>query len=154
MKDVMWVLQNCIEGRIIVSGGQDINVYRLNTVEAYDHVVDSWSYMPNMIERRAGHKSVAIRSKLFVVGELDINCEVFDSTCKQFVYIKKLPPRSFLRFEKKCPTEIVSIGSQIAVFAPDREILFYDVDNDEWSEKSCDATKDLELFACSKVRQV
>ena len=37
------------EGRVVVSGGY-VNVNNdLNTVEAYDHVANTWSSMPNMI---------------------------------------------------------------------------------------------------------
>ena len=36
------------EGRIVVSGGYNNNKGLLNTVEAYDHIDDSWKYMPNM----------------------------------------------------------------------------------------------------------
>ena len=118
-------------------------------------MADSWSYMPSMIERRGDHKSVAIRNKLFIVGKLDINCEVYDSTSKNFVYIKKLPPVSFCREDKNNPTEIVSIGNQILVFADLRDtILCYDIDTEVWSEKSCDATKDVSSFACTKVPQI
>ena len=143
------------EGRIVVSGGMGNAGNDLNTVEAYDHVADSWSYMPSMIETRSDHKSVAIRNKLFVIGELDMKCEVFDSTSKKFVYIKKLHPKSFLDDFENRPTEIVSIGSQIVMFADlSRTILLYDVENNEWSIKSCEATKDIQEFSCSKVPQL
>ena len=36
------------EGRIVVSGWYNNNEGLLNTVEAYDHIDDSWKYMPNM----------------------------------------------------------------------------------------------------------
>ena len=142
------------EGRIVASGGWNIDNGTLNTVEAYDHVADSWSYMPNMIQRRDSHKSVAIRNKLFIVGSFDVNGEVFDSTSKKFVFIKKTPAASFLR-DYRDPTEIVSIGSQIVVFADLRDtILFYDVDNDEWAEKFCERRKYISNFSCTKVPQV
>ena len=46
------------EGRIVVSGGSNNN-----TVED-DHIGDTWENMPNMINRRDGHKSV--KNKFFV----------------------------------------------------------------------------------------
>ena len=130
------------EGRIVVSGGYS-NIYRnnyyhfeqLNTVEVYDHIARSWSYMPGMIEKRCRHKSVAIKNKLFVVGGMEnTTCEVFDATCNRFVLLKS-PPVSFLR--SLCePAEVISIGSKLVVFC-DENILIYDTAQSEWSEKSC-----------------
>ena len=40
------------EGRIVVSGGCNENEEELNTVEAYDHIDNSWTNMQNMIVRR------------------------------------------------------------------------------------------------------
>ena len=54
------------EGKIVVTGRKNDDV-TLNTVEAYDHVVNTWSRMPNMIKERYGHKSVAVKNKLFAI---------------------------------------------------------------------------------------
>ena len=51
-------------GRIVVSGGW--SYVNSNTVDAYDPLADTWSPMPNMIERRYGHRSTAMRNKLFI----------------------------------------------------------------------------------------
>ena len=53
------------EGRVVVSGGyQDVRQgHRLNTVEVYDHVTDTWSYIPHMREERVGHSLVAYIKK-------------------------------------------------------------------------------------------
>ena len=75
------------EERIVVSGGHLHNEGRLNIVEAYDHIDDSWKYMPNMLERRNCHKSIAIKNKLFVIGSSNTTTvEVFDSCCGKFVF--------------------------------------------------------------------
>ena len=58
------------EGKIVVSGGCNENDEDLNTVEAYDHINDSWTKMPNMIEEKYCHKSIAIKNKLFIVSYL------------------------------------------------------------------------------------
>ena len=54
------------EGRIIISGGRFHDI--LNTVEAYDHVGNSWENIVNMVIERCGHKSVAVKNKLFAIG--------------------------------------------------------------------------------------
>ena len=110
--------------------------------------------MPNMIEERRAHKSVAINNKLFVVGGSPRStCEVFDSTCDNFVLLKQ-PPVSFRR-HLVSPTAVISIGSKLAVFDNQIEdLLFYHVENDEWSEESYDVTKSICLFSCVKVAQM
>ena len=51
----------------VVSGGFIQNTYRsTNTVEVYDHLDDTWSYVPNMVDSRHNHRLVTIKSKLFV----------------------------------------------------------------------------------------
>ena len=83
------------EGKVVVSGGYNDDHTRLNSVEAYDHVDDSWSCIPNMIETRFVHKSVAIRNKLYIVGGWTTrSCEVFDSCCNKFVLVKPHPEYS------------------------------------------------------------
>ena len=78
------------EGRVVVSGGSNSDEIILNTVEAFDHVGDTWEKMPNMINGRFGHKSIAVKNKLFVVGGIDTNdCEVFDSTTNKFTVLKQ-----------------------------------------------------------------
>ena len=91
------------EEKIVVFGGiNDNDIYNyVNTVEAYDPFANSWSSMPNMIEGRFRHGSVAIKNKLFVIGSLDgkgsNSCEVFDSNCNKFVLLKRL--QSTLTFD-------------------------------------------------------
>ena len=139
------------EGRIVVSGGINYGIF-LNTVEAYDHVADAWSNMPNMIESRYDHKSVAVKNKLFVVGgERSRNSEVFDSTCNKFVSLKP-PPESFIKY-LRCPAEVISIGNRLVVFLETGTILLYDFVNNEWSLKPCEVTKNIERYSCAKLPQ-
>ena len=137
------------DGRIVVSGGFGRGAI-LNSVEAYDHVSDSWSSMPNMSERRTGHKSVAIKSKLFVVGGLNTpTCEVFDSTCNKFVLLKRLSLhyRNYLYY----PVEVVSIGNDLVVFCnEDNNVLFYNVVSEVWSENTLELEKEISSFSCTK----
>ena len=148
------------KGRIVVCGGQIDFSNSSNTVEAYDHVADSWSHMPSMIERRNNHKFVAITNKLCVVRGGNTTCEVFDSTCNKFVLIK--PPQLYFQEYLNIPAEVISIGSKLLLFCDridrySKSILFYDVDNDEWSEESWKARRNtnkyLSNFSCVKVSQ-
>ena len=127
-------------GKIVVSGGNlwdDIRDPAPTTfVEAYDHISDSWSKFPSMNKRRAYHKSVAIRNKLFVVDELDI--EVYDSTCKKFVNLKV--PSSF---DRRCWGYSAFIGNKIITHG-----FYYDIEKEEWFEETEEFTKSLEEFKC------
>ena len=138
------------EGNIVVCGGYDNP--RVNTVEAYDHVADRWSYMPNMIEGRFYHKSVAVKNKLFVVGGIrSTSCEVYDSTCEKFVLLRQ-PPASFTKY-LSIPGEFITIGSNLAVFRHGGNCLLYDFVNNEWSDKTCEVTKDISWYSCAKLPQ-
>ena len=140
------------QGKIVVSGG--FNLFKkLNTVEAYDHVVDEWSYMPDMIEERFQHSSVAIKNKLFVLGGFKITFEVFDSITNKFVLLK--PPSKLLIYFLNNLAEVISIGSKLVVFHDEKNsILLYDVTNDEWSEKSCEITNNISRYCCVKAPQM
>ena len=138
------------EGRVVVSGGfrnlhsNDIS----NTVEAYDHVANTWFKLPNMIERRHYHKSVAVKNKLFLVGgDRTKTCEVFNSTTNKFCLLKK-PERLF---ESSSLTEVISIGTKLNIFCNKGRVIVFDIDNDEWSEKTCEATKNLLSFSCVRL---
>ena len=137
------------EGKVSVSGG--INNGRiLNTVEVYDHVDDSWSYLPNMNVPKVSHKSVAVSNKLFVVGVYVTNCEVYDSTCKKFVFLKQ-PQTSLMDYLNYPPTYLTSIGSKLIVITNESDILLYDMVENEWSKKHCKAIKGIVRNACAKL---
>ena len=146
-----------LAGRIVVSGGCNNPEGSLSTVEAYDHVADSWSFMPNMIQARFEHKSVAVKNKLFVVGGWETTtCEVFDLTCNKFVLLKP-PPTTFFDDERNFDdaAEVVSTGSSLAVFVNETtSVLFYDVENGEWSKESCEVTRRVEHYCCVKLPQL
>ena len=128
------------EGRIFVSGGWFNN--RLNTVEAYDHVRNTWENMPNMINVRFCHKSVAVKNKLFVISGINTNsCELFDSTTNKFTLLKQ--PTQATGFYLYSPSEVITIGSKIFVFRRKGIMIVYDFEKDEWSEKLCEATKNI-----------
>ena len=137
------------EGKIVVSGGCNGN--HLNTVEAYDHVVDKWTYMPNMIEERRCHSLAAVKHKLFVFGFR--SSEVYDSTLKKFVSLKERP--SSLSYDWENFYNLLSIGSKLVRFGYwSNTALYYDVEMNEWSEESFKVNKDRHSFGCTVVPQV
>ena len=149
------------EGRIVVSGGATFSV-ELDSVEAYDHVANAWFDMPNMVESRSCHKSVAIKHKLFVIGGAStITCEVYDSICETFVLLKQPSPAS-LEHLLEINNDVISLGNNVVVFGnkiPEDDVnktrtLTYNVDKEEWSEGSHDTMRDLTHFSLVKVPQL
>ena len=143
-------------GRIVVSGGRQGMFHNdnLNTVVAYDHVFDKWSHMPNMIEERVGHSSVAYKNKLFVIGSHfgagRETCEVFDSTCKKFVLLKQKP--NSVKFKLNSFVQSFSIGSKLITLGYDSATaICYDVEKDEWSEEPFEITGKTSSFSCTAV---
>ena len=137
------------EGRIVVSGGYNNNDRDLNTVEAYDHIDNSWKNMPNMIEERQGHKSVAIKNKFFIIsGLLNTSVEVFDSCSNKFVLLKYKSEN----LRPKYVSDITTFGNRIFLFNNNNGLVFvFDVEKDEWVDKVCDATEHIKYFSCAKI---
>ena len=140
------------EGKVVTSGGNNKNG-KSNSVEAYDHITNLWSNMPNMVEERSEHKLVAIKDKLYVVGGGPIftyTCEVFNSTSNKFVLIK--PPPESCEMYIRWPVAVISIKSKIAIFNDnENSIVWYDVENDKWFIESCEVTRNLSGFCCAKL---
>ena len=144
------------EGRVVVSGGTRSSYTgdQLNTVEVYDHVANTWSYMPNMVEERYCHSSVAYKNKLFAIGSIIgvgmISCEVFDSACKKFVFLKQKP--NSVMFSLSNIVQTLSIGSKLITLGHSSETaICYDVEKDEWTEERLDVTEDRYFFGCTVV---
>ena len=140
------------EGRIVVSGGHNWSNGKLKTVEAYDHVDDSWTNMPSMIEERRYHKSVAIKNKLYIVGTyLSSNLEVFDFCSNKFALIKY----NSTSLRNNYIFDISTFGNKILFFIDNSaSVLVYDVESDEWLKKLCEATQHIEFFSCAKIPQL
>ena len=141
------------DGKILVSGGKSFNGVS-KTVESYDHIADSWSYMPNMVYERRQHKIVSIRNKFFAVGGFSTDsCEVFDLACNKFVLLQQ-PPACYREFLNNVEGAI-SIGGKIVVFRDRRSsIVLYDTKNFQWSEKICEATRYLVSYSIAKIPQL
>ena len=156
------------EERIIVSGGlqyvdeeerEGENYYddlrsgleAGKTVEAYEPLIDTWSSFPSMIHGRCCHKSVAVKNKLFVIGGGTQQCEVYDSTSNKFVALKRA--FNFTKLKRlNSPIAVVTVGYKIFIFDNKSSyVLCYDLEENKWTKKSCEATTDLELYSCVKV---
>ena len=134
------------EERIVVSGGHGMNTSYLNSVKSYDVAADTWTPMPDMIERRVGHSSVVVKNKLFVLGGvlMDGNYEVFESVSNKFVLLESSIPFS--------SNNALSIGTKIYILLKNHPVVvIYDVDKDEWSWVESEATKNIDEFSCAKL---
>ena len=106
--------------------------------------------MPDMNAMRCLHKTCVVKNKMLVIGGglYTSDCEVFDSLCDRFVWLKT--PGRFNH--KKHFNGVFSIGSRfVALSNCSKTALWYDVENDKWSEEACEVSKHLELFSCAKI---
>ena len=69
-----------------MSGGYNGTSY--NSVEAYDHHENKWTYLPDMIQRRIHNSSISLGNKLCVIlGHYINKLEVLDSDTRKFSVI-------------------------------------------------------------------
>ena len=133
------------QGNIVVSGGINNNAQVLNSVESYDVFANKWTPLPNMRNIHSNHSLVTVKNKLFVIDGNTNIYEVFDNICKKFISLKS--PYGYINLNKA-----MSIGNRIVVFLHERSsIVFYDVEKDEWSAESCEITKHIDDFSCTKI---
>ena len=129
---------SAFRGLVVVTGGfSGANDGNVRTAEAYDHVGDEWTRMPDMVVARSGHGQVAVGSKLFVVGgEFEKSCECF---CSNRFSI--FAPPNFRRVNLAFLNRVVAFGrGKLAVFKEFMgDVLYYDVINDAWSAETCQA---------------
>ena len=147
------------EGNVVISGGRNIDIGNMvfeisNTVEAYDHVADSWSDMPNMVHARYCHELIAVSNKLFAIGGDKKYSEVYDSFSKKFVALKQHP--NGLNFELNAyAMKAVSSCRKILVFGYNSStVVSYDIDEEKWEEESCEVTKTIEDYRIVKIPQI
>ena len=132
------------EDRIVVSGGLNSNYNSLSTVESYDVLPDKWSPMPNMNYGKRLHSLVVCKNKLFAISQKASTFEVFDNISKTFVVLD--PPN--LNYSCK----VLSIENKVVFLVNfQNKVIFYDVDKNEWLEKRCEVTKNIQSFSCVKV---
>ena len=46
---------------------------------------------------------------------------------------------------------MISNGNEIFLFSNNRKVLTYNFENDKWSVKSCESTKDIRLFSFVEI---
>ena len=92
------------------------------------------------------HSLVVVKNKLFVISNIEDDCEVFDNICKKFIAIKS--PHIHLFYSIKA----YSIENKVFLLQDDSSnIITYDTIKNKWSEESCKVTKNLRYFTSVKV---
>ena len=135
------------EGKVVVSGGINNQTDRFgtNAVEAFDHVANEWTLMPGMIEGRSQHDLIAVSNKLFAVGGNRNTCEVYDSFCEKFVFLKQIPSKFNVGLNISC--KAVAIGRNLMIFKGcSSRVIVYNLDKDEWVEDSCKVVENRKGF--------
>ena len=141
------------EGRVVVSGGRTIHSDNLKTIEAYDHVSNTWSYMPNMVHGRSGHALIAVRNNLYVLGGNTSVCEVLNSFSRKFTVLKSLS--SVKDTGDYVMKEAFAIANKIMILkSGSAKLVVYDLETSELSEVPFNATRDIERYGCLKIAQV
>ena len=120
-----------------MTGGEYVDILnvKLKSVEAYDHHENSWSFLPDLTERRVCHSSIGIGNKLFVVGGIrSYSWEVLDSVSRKFSLIVhgiKFPSFQCLKEGACC------VGNNIALVYVSNEkryeFIVYDVKSETFA---------------------
>ena len=77
-----------------VTGGYNNNG-SLRSVEAYDHHVNKWKYLSDMIENMYDHSLVSMGNNMFLIGKRDsVYYESYDSFSRKFTMFNVKPPYS------------------------------------------------------------
>ena len=141
-------------GRIVVSGGYDPRAIK-KSVEAYDCHADEWSSMPDMIQGKCDHASVAVKTKLYVISaDRGNECEVFDCSSNCFTRIAKYPKSHYTLDSIGCKT--VVIGSRIIFFnRKSNSMISYDVESEAWLVvENCFEERTDDEINCFRVSQL
>ena len=92
--------------------------------------------------------------QLFVVGGWYTNSvEIFDSCCNKFVFLQQIPEgySNYIQYI----SDVSSSGNKVVLFSNITGcVLFYDTENNEWSKKFCEGTKDIKHFSCVKFQKL
>ena len=145
-------------GKVVACGGLSTNMEQFKIVEAYDHVTDEWSRMPDMIDGRCEHKAIAVGNKLFAFGGNILptkkgvdSSEVYDSYCNKFVLLQT--PQRSSRSIIYLTQDVVLMGRKILFFINESSFMVvYDVERNEWSENPCKVTTELcDNYSCVRI---
>ena len=139
------VFEEIVE-KYVVSGGYNSNGEILKSVESYDVLPNKRSTMPNMNSSKYEHSLVVVKHKLFVISKREDNCEVFDNICKKFITLKSPDFKCFFSISA------FSIANKVFVLLNElSKIICYDTNKNEWSEESCQVTKNFRWFSSMKL---
>ena len=79
--------------------------------------------------------------------------EFYDSVVIDKYVLLKLPPKCSIENLSRS-FKVISINNKIAVFPFNSNIvLLYDVKSNDWSQESCEVTRNISGFSCLKVPQ-
>lgn len=78
-------------GRIFAIGGQNMLDRRLDSVEYYDSIKNTWQYIGKMNRKRLLHAAVVHNNYLFVMGGLNEDtAEYYDPTINAWIMVRIL----------------------------------------------------------------
>ena len=129
----------------------------IKSIEAYDHNIGKWFYLPNMLSARNRHSAVSIGNKLFMIGGNSEYSEVFDSVTRKFTYVKTLPKwvrTSELDYYDFGKNQVVSIGNEIYFLQKEDKkfnVYSYYVRNNHFCYKTSFEIGNFKKVSCIKV---
>ena len=128
------------DGKIVVTGGMNGTE---GSVEAYDHHLNKWTYMPDLLEEKYCHGSVAMGNKLYVIkGIRTQSCEVFDKISRKFARIKQFPLAvSTIKIEVfRLQNEII-VKFDRKTDGKEENVFIYDTITNKWTSMCVDMFK-------------
>ena len=126
------------DGKIVVTGGLNGSE---RSVESYDHHLNEWTFMPDLLEEKFDHGSVAMGDKFYVIGGTRTQgSEVFDKVSNKFTRIKQLPRETFIR------VNLFRVQNKIIVLdrsadGNEENVFIYDTITDKWTSMIVDMFK-------------
>ena len=144
-------------GRVVVSGGLIPGIHPVlrvpyngdtDAVEVCEG--DRWSEMPRLVERNRDHGMVAVKNKLFVIGD---ELEVFDDSSEKFVLMRNPPHSLYNLYQQQNFVGAVSMANKIFVLRKNEQVVLYDVDKEEWFEMNFEAAIYIKFGCCLKLPQ-
>ena len=140
------------EGKLVVSGGFADYQEGIKTVEAYDHVANTWTYMPDLVDGRYQHRSCAMKNKLYIISGSAHSLEVYSSYCNKFELLK--PPKNSLNCICGIADGAVLVGNKIVLlFGGSKRCLIYNVETADWSEESVQLLENIYYVSTVKLPQ-
>ena len=92
--------------------------------------------MPNLLEERYGHGSVAMGNKFYVIGGNTHSCEVFDKVSGKFARIKQSPRPLCSRARRQL--EMFRVQNVVKLDEKEDNVCIYDTVTDKWTSSYVD----------------